>query len=99
MQDGLFQEGQISHPIGKCLFIFAGATSATYEHFGPRNPDRMSKEERESLGSRLRDVEDYWRTFILKKGPDFHSRLSGYLNVLGRVPKLRWSFPRIGCGW
>jgi len=27
MQDGKFQEGQITHPIGRCIFVFAGATS------------------------------------------------------------------------
>ncbi len=36
MQDGKFQEGQITHPIGKCVFIFAGATSATFDSFGPK---------------------------------------------------------------
>lgn len=36
MQDGKFQEGQITHPIGKCVFVFAGATSATFEAFGPK---------------------------------------------------------------
>ncbi|MBN2103746.1 hypothetical protein JW835_06875 [bacterium] len=66
MQDGKFQEGQITHPIGKCIFIFAGGTSLTMENFGPR------KEE-----------SDQWQKFQLKKGPDFISRLSGYLNVLG----------------
>ncbi len=31
MQDGKFQEGQITHPIGKCIFVFAGATSITLQ--------------------------------------------------------------------
>ncbi len=66
MQDGRFHEGQITHPIGKCVFIFAGGTSYRMENFGP------SKDEKE-----------IWRQFKLKKGPDFLSRLSGYLNVLG----------------
>ena len=35
MQDGRFQEGQITHPIGRCVFVFAGATSYTCENFGP----------------------------------------------------------------
>jgi hypothetical protein len=66
MQDGAFQEGQIIHPIGKCIFIFAGGTSVDMEHFGPGEGDNTG----------IRD-------FQLKKGPDFKSRLSGYLNVLG----------------
>jgi len=35
MQDGAFQEGPLTHPIGKCVFIFAGGTSCDFEHFGP----------------------------------------------------------------
>jgi hypothetical protein len=66
MQDGKFQEGQITHPIGKCVFIFAGATSYDWENFGPPKDDQ-----------------EEMRNFKLLKGPDFKSRVSGYLNVLG----------------
>lgn len=66
MQDGRFQEGQLSHPVGKCIFVFAGGTSYDMEHFGPDEEDK-----------------DDYKKFKLKKGPDFISRLSGYLNVLG----------------
>ncbi len=75
MQDGRFQEGQISHAVGKCVFIFAGATSHTFEEFGPPKP-----------GTTRFDM-DAWRKFELKKGPDFHSRLDAYLNVLGPNPR------------
>ena len=84
MQDGAFQEGQIHHPIGKCIFIFAGATSPTFEHFGPLDPNTIDDEQRAAIHhSRLVEMEQQWRDFILKKGPDFKSRLAGYLNVLG----------------
>ena len=66
MQDGRFMEGQIFHPIGKCVFVFAGGTSFDMENFGP------SRKDKEGI-----------RQFKLKKGPDFVSRLNGYLNVLG----------------
>ena len=33
MQDGKFQEGQISHPIGRAIFVFAGGTSSSMEEF------------------------------------------------------------------
>ena len=36
MQDGSFQEGQITHPIGPLIFVFAGGTSSTMETFGQR---------------------------------------------------------------
>jgi hypothetical protein len=71
MQDGRFQEGQVSHAIGKCIFIFAGATSHTFAEFGPL-----------PAGAPRFD-EAAWQAFALKKGPDFHSRLDAYLNVLG----------------
>jgi hypothetical protein len=67
MQDGRFQEGQISHWIGKCVFVFAGGTSPTYQEFA-----LAEKAQGE-------DLQDY----KLKKGPDFHSRLDGYYNVVG----------------
>lgn len=34
MQSGTFQEGSLTHTIGKCIFIFAGATSHTFDAFG-----------------------------------------------------------------
>ena len=35
MQDGRFQEGQLTHTLGRCVFIFAGGTAATFDAFGP----------------------------------------------------------------
>lgn len=34
MQDGSFREGQIIHPIGRSIFVFAGGTSHRMENFG-----------------------------------------------------------------
>lgn len=72
MQDGVFQEGQLTHPVGKCIFVFAGATSYNMNAFGKFNTENEEKE------------------FILKKGPDFISRLNGYINILG--PNKRQNF-------
>jgi RyR domain-containing protein len=33
MQDGAFQQGQVVHPIGKAIFVFAGGTSARLADF------------------------------------------------------------------
>lgn len=66
MQDGTFQEGQITHPIGRCIFVFAGGTAERLERFG-------------------RDLAD--AEFRAVKGPDFLSRLRGYVNVLGPNPR------------
>jgi hypothetical protein len=37
MQDGRFQEGQLNHAIGKCVFVFAGGTSHNFEAFGAQS--------------------------------------------------------------
>ena len=69
MQDREFQEGQLKHSVGKCIFIFAGATSYTFESFGSFKNDSEGREAQ--------------KDFVLKKGPDFKSRLDTYFNVLG----------------
>jgi hypothetical protein len=44
MQDGEFQEGQIIHHIGKCIFVFAGGTSYSMESFGENLSENQRKE-------------------------------------------------------
>jgi hypothetical protein len=43
MQDGKFQEGQVTHTVGKCIFVFAGATSSSLDAFGPRPTDEAGQ--------------------------------------------------------
>lgn len=90
MQDGKFQEGQITHPIGKCIFIFAGGTADSLAEFGPSEPPSLTPADRRKLGGNEREdrlaEEKAWHEFKLLKGPDFISRLHGYLNVLGPNP-------------
>jgi hypothetical protein len=89
MQDGKFQEGQITHPIGPCVFVFAGATSYTCENFGPpEQPASDSAADRELHRASV-------VSFRLKKGPDFKSRLHGFLNVFGPNPRQRFT----GLAW
>ncbi len=76
MQDGSFQEGQITHPIGKCVCIFAGGTSFTLETFTPAGDPKGEESEEESR-------------FRLAKGPDFSSRLDASLEVSGPNPRLK----------
>lgn len=80
MQDGTFQEGQITHPIGKCILVFAGGTSPQLETFGPDEKDQEA-----------------YKDFRLKKGPDFISRLNGFLNILG--PNQKQIFDRNSGEW
>jgi hypothetical protein len=65
MQDGAFLHGQISHPLGTAIFVFAGGTS----------------EKLEAFDSHLSDEE-----FRKVKGPDFVSRLKGFVNIMGPNP-------------
>jgi len=44
MNDGEFLEGQVTHPIGKCIFIFAGGTCSTYEEFSQRKRGKEASE-------------------------------------------------------
>lgn len=71
MQDGVFREGDSIHPIGKAIFVFAGGTSSTIKEF---------------CGEDMKDETEY-KQFISQfqsaKGPDFVSRLRGYVNTLG----------------
>jgi hypothetical protein len=62
MQDGEFQDNQITHPIGRAIFVFAGGTA-------PRLHDLAG-----ILGA------NDWKDV---KGPDFVSRLQGYVDIVG----------------
>lgn len=71
MQDGIFREGDSVHPIGKAIFVFAGGTSSTYKEF---------------CGEDITDENEhkkFIKEFQSAKGPDFISRLRGYVNILG----------------
>ena len=71
MQDGVFREGDSLHSIGKAIFVFAGGTSSTLKEF---------------CGEDIENEKEY-KQFLLgfkgAKGPDFLSRLRGYVNILG----------------
>lgn len=103
MQDGAFQEGQVTHPIGKCVFIFAGGTSSTFDLFGVPEPTaptseelaRLSPQDRAERKQEFREQSDLYREFKLLKGPDFISRLHGFLDVLGPNPRLGTKCPDI----
>ena len=68
MQDGKFKDESGEHPLGKCILVFAGGTSSSFEDFSQpmssENPEEQKK---------FKDI----------KGPDFVSRLRGTINVLG----------------
>lgn len=67
MQDGKFRDAEFLHPIGKAILVFAGGTSVTYGEFSREK----SRDKRAK------------QAFIDAKGPDFASRLRGYVNIMG----------------
>ncbi len=74
MQDGQFKEGEKVHPIGRAIFVFAGGTSSSVKEFSREiEKDRQKNEEN-------------IRHFKAAKGPDFVSRLKGYVDILGPNP-------------
>ena len=78
MQDGVFREGEATHPIGRAIFVFAGGTRSSFQEFAgettagidPLTPEQHAAAQR----------------FKAVKGPDFVSRLRGYVNILGPNP-------------
>lgn len=66
MQDGAFRQGQLTHPIGRAIFVFAGGTCARVDEFATKVQTESGRQ---------------------AKGPDFVSRLKGYVNVLGPNPQ------------
>ena len=58
MQDAAFVEGDVSHPLGPAIFVFAGGTSATFAEFsaGDTAEDRRAK--KSDFISRLRGYMD-----------------------------------------
>lgn len=66
MQDANFQTGNLTHLLGKAIFVFAGGTKSDFQSF-----DRSADEGLEG---------EYFRGV---KGPDFVSRLRGFVNIKG----------------
>ena len=100
MQDGAFQDGQITHPIGKCVFIFAGGTASAISEFGAVPPEGLSEKELAGLheagrARRVAEQAERFNEFKLLKGPDFISRLHGFLNVLGPNPRVTPDCPDV----
>ena len=79
MQDGEFIDQGCHHPIGKSIFIFAGGTRESFQKFCSSGHENTSELERSS-GCQ------FSKEFQAVKGPDFLSRLRGYINIKGINP-------------
>jgi hypothetical protein len=54
MQDGAFQQGQILHPIGKAIFVFAGGTSVRLSDFEGNRSEKFRLAKGPDFASRLK---------------------------------------------
>ncbi|MBG0788231.1 MAG: ATPase, partial [Anaerolineaceae bacterium] len=64
MQDGSFRQGQIVHPIGRSLFVFAGGTSHRIDEFGTK----LSEEEYRA--AKVPDFVSRLKGFVNIMGPN-----------------------------
>jgi len=69
MQDGKFKDGEVMHPIGKSIFVFAGGTCDNFDQFRD--------------GKETEDKKEHEILFRAAKGTDFISRLRGCVNIIG----------------
>lgn len=67
MQDGTFQQGEITHPIGRCIFIFAGGTA---DHMTSFTEDLDSEPSR---AAKKRDFVSRLHGYMDVLGPNRHS--------------------------
>ena len=65
MQDGEFQQGQITHPIGQAIFVFAGGTAETMKGF-----DESEQDEAERKKIKLPDFISRLKGFVNILGPN-----------------------------
>lgn len=79
MQDGEFRDGTRTHPVGRAIFVFAGGTAWTAEHF-----QKAARYKTDGTVKHPND-DEYQKAKNLKV-PDFVSRLSTTLDVLGPNP-------------
>lgn len=78
MQDAEFLDDGVPHPIGQAIFVFAGGTSSCYAEFArPFLATQPGKQESPEEFQGLK------RAFKDAKGPDFLSRLRGFLDIPG----------------
>jgi len=81
MQDGEFKDGERVHPIGKAIFVFAGGTSKSFQEFS--REDYCNQESGSNDLDKYNNGKGIFEAFVEAKGPDFVSRLQGYVDIMG----------------
>lgn len=84
IQDGKFKDNGITFHLSKAIFVFAGGTSATMEEFS-RKP-LFERWEQGAAAPLPAEDKAALTQFRQAKGPDFVSRLRGYVNIPGINP-------------
>ena len=85
MQDGRFQQGDIAHPIGKAIFVFAGGTSETLENFGKNK--NMSVDQ--ARAAKVPDFVSRLKGYMNVLGPNPRAGVEDPYYVLRRAILLR----------
>lgn len=83
MQDGKFQHGDIAHPIGKAIFVFAGGTSETLDNFG------KNVSEEQARAAKVPDFLSRLKGYINVLGPNSRAGEDDPYYVLRRAILLR----------
>ena len=83
MQDGKFQHGDLAHPIGRAIFVFAGGTSETLDNFG-RNVS-----EDQARAAKVPDFVSRLKGYINVLGPNPRAGAHDPYYVLRRAILLR----------
>jgi hypothetical protein len=68
MQDGKFQDGQVTHPIGRSIFVFAGGTCQSMDQF--REEEHSDKERQVYKNAKKPDFISRLKGFINIMGPN-----------------------------
>ena len=88
LQDGVFETSSGTYPFGKAIFIFAGGTSHSFEHFNRKRRGREKQEFRDMKGP---DFVSRLHEFVDIKGPNPIERDSDELDSSDRGVSKRHS--------
>ena len=83
IQDGTFQEGPVTHNVGRAIFVFAGGTHKSWASFRQAALSPLSLSPGIEHGARVDGEHGNGASShaVGAKGPDFLSRLKGYADI------------------
>jgi hypothetical protein len=83
MQDGAFKQGDLPHPIGRAIFVFAGGTSWTFDGFGKNVDENLQR------AAKVPDFVSRLKGYLNVLGPNPRTDLDDPHYVLRRAILLR----------